>query len=246
LGEGGKENMQEPHVVRFLRSGGTLNDLLTSRGIVAKRHRKHDNVVLLKYNQIESPMGDPIVQECRGIVLDEADDWRVVARAFSKFFNYGEGHAAPIDWPTASVQEKVDGSMIAVYAYKGAWHAATTGTPDGAGNVHGIDTSGTWNPRPGAIAAMPQTFADYFWQTLSLYDAGPLLAPPMSPFDDWTYIFELTGPLNRIVVPHFEAKLTVLGARDPATGLWMTPDEAAAMIGNVPAVRSRCNRWTTS
>ena len=52
-----------PRVVDFLRNGGTLNDLLASRGILAKRHRARPNLVLLKYNQIESPMGDPMVQD---------------------------------------------------------------------------------------------------------------------------------------------------------------------------------------
>jgi hypothetical protein len=54
-------------------------------------------------------MHEPIVRESRGVILDEADDWRVVARAFDKFFNYGESGADEIDWGTARVQEKVDG-----------------------------------------------------------------------------------------------------------------------------------------
>ena len=42
-------------------------------------------------------MDNPIVQQARGIILDEAKDWKVVARPYDKFFNLGEGNAAPID-----------------------------------------------------------------------------------------------------------------------------------------------------
>ena len=228
-----------PNVVAFLRGGGTLNDLLTTRGITAKRHGEHPSLVLLKYNQIESPMGDPIVQECRGIILDEADGWRVVSRSFDKFFNHGEGHAAPIDWSTASVQEKVDGSLITVYAYGGEWHAATTGTPDGCGNVHGLDASGTWSPREGAAWPMPETFADYFWQTLSLYGCRVLSRPPEPPWSGFAWRFELCGPLNRVVIPHAEARVTLLGARSPATGQDLPLTHAHALLDrSVPAVRT--------
>ena len=139
------------HVQSYLRNGGTLDGLATELGIKAKRHQTHSNLVLLKYNQIESPMSSPIVQECRGIILDEADDWNVVARAFDKFFNYGEGHAAEINWQTARVQEKVDGSLCLVFFYKREWHVATTGTPDASGDVN----------------ASGKSFADYFWDTLN-------------------------------------------------------------------------------
>lgn len=235
-----RDGAKTPFVVTFLRSGGTLTDLLTTRGITAKRHGQHPNLVLLKYNQIESPMGDPIVQECRGIILDEADGWRVVSRSFDKFFNYGEGHAASIDWSTAQVQEKVDGSLITVYAYGGRWHAATTGTPDGCGNVHGIDTSGMWSPRPDSWMPVPETFADYFWQALRGFYRVPVFdGAPASPWDSFSWLFELTGPLNRVVVPHAEVKVTLLGARNVHVGQWLRLHDAAELLGgNVPTVRS--------
>ena len=228
-----------PRVVRFLRDGGTLADLLTSRGILAKRHNQHENLVLLKYNQIESPMADPMVQECRGIILDETNGWRVVSRSFDKFFNHGEGHAAAIDWATASVQEKVDGSLITVYAYDCDWHAATTGTPDGCGDVHGNDASGTWSPRPGTSLPVPESFAGYFWQTLFFYDVPLFNEGPTGAGACIAWMFELTGPLNRVVIPHYEAKVTLLGARIIEGGKWIPLDDAKKILGgNVPVVRS--------
>lgn len=113
----------------FLRSGGILKDLETRFAIKANRSLVHPSLVLLKYDQIDSPMGERLVQECRGLILDEADNWRVVSRSFDKFFNAGEGHAAAIDWSTAQVQEKLDGSLCVLYHYAGAWRVQTSGHP---------------------------------------------------------------------------------------------------------------------
>jgi tRNA splicing ligase len=48
-------------------------------------------LVVLNYNQINSPKYDPIVMECRGLILDSKDSWKIVAKSFRRFFNYGEG-----------------------------------------------------------------------------------------------------------------------------------------------------------
>ena len=154
-------------------------------------------LVLFKYDQINSPMENPIVQECRGIILDEADDWRVIARPFTKFYNYGEPNAAPIDWTTARVQEKVDGSLCAFYHYKGDWHVATTGTPDAGGRVHNGE----------------RLFRDLIWETAQKHELR-MLSPAH------TYLFELTSPYNRVVVPHTNRVLrcSASGTRKRARG----------------------------
>src|SRR4051812_14936403 len=71
---------------QFLESNA-LEELTTRYAIKVKRHGEFPNLVMLKYDQINSPMSEPIVQECRGIILDEADNWRVVSFPFRKFFN---------------------------------------------------------------------------------------------------------------------------------------------------------------
>jgi hypothetical protein len=45
----------------------------------------------------------------------ELDTWKVMSLAFKKFFNSEEGNAHKIDWNTAKVLEKLDGSLIQVY-----------------------------------------------------------------------------------------------------------------------------------
>jgi hypothetical protein len=180
-------------------------------GIASKRHPRFPNLVLFKYDQIASPMGEPLVRECRGIILDEADDWKVVSRAFDKFFNHGEGHAADIDWSTAKVQEKVDGSLCVVYPYAGEWHVATSGTPDAGGNINGFGR-----------------FSDLFKNTLAQYgNPFEALLPDRAGV---CFYFELTSPMNRVVVVHADAKLTLLGAREIATGEEMPVEVAASIL----------------
>lgn len=180
----------------FLRNGGTPAELLEQFAIKTTRHREQGHLVLFKYNQIDSPFSEPIVRECRGVVLDEEDNWNVVSRSFDKFFNHGEGLAAEIDWSTARVQEKIDGSLCTVYHYDGAWHVATTGMPDAAGEVNG----------------MGFTFADLFWRAVNR-----LPVSTMPEDTDLCLMFELTSQYNRIVVPHRDLSVTLLAVRNRRT-----------------------------
>ena len=142
----------------FLREHG-LAALCDKFMLKANRHERFSNLVLLKYNQVFSPMNEPIVQECRGLIVDEADNWRVISHPFDKFFNAGEPNAAAIDWTTARVLEKLDGSLMSLYFYDGAWQVASSGRPEAGGPlgsrgvtmVQAFGKSGTiWacQPRP--------------------------------------------------------------------------------------------------
>jgi hypothetical protein len=204
----------------YLRNGGTPETLERDFAIRASQSDAHPSLYLFKYNQIASPMQEQIVQESRGIVLDAADDWRCVARGYDKFFNYGEPNAPEIDWSTARIQEKVDGSLCLLYRYQNLWKVATTGSPDASGPVD----------------ANTFTFAELFWKTLRSYGLPEdfvVGAPGL------TLLFELTTPHNRIVVQHATARLTLLGARETETGLWQEADRVNQIAGwlHVPPVR---------
>ena len=69
-------------------------------------------LVMFKYSQFDSDFMNPLVRECRGIILDE-DTFDVVSYAFDKFGNYGEPYCPEIDWKTARVGEKLDGCVRA-------------------------------------------------------------------------------------------------------------------------------------
>lgn len=199
----------------YLEADGTLGDLVQSYTIKAKRHGKYENLVLLKYG-IEAAFMNPMVRECRGIILDEANGWAVVSRAFDKFGNHGEGYVPEIDWSTARVQEKLDGSLCVLYHYDGAWHVATSGTPDASGEVHGAGG----------------TFAEYFWRTFKA-EGGKLDGLPTN----LCFAFELMGPDNRIVVVHEKPWMRLLAVRDRDTHEQAWPEQWAALVG-IPAVRS--------
>jgi hypothetical protein len=61
-----KENDEdELSTIRFLRSNKT--QVLTSKfGISIKKHGVHKNLLSFHYSQLNSPMNNAIVQECRG------------------------------------------------------------------------------------------------------------------------------------------------------------------------------------
>ena len=218
MGEGTKLLIQS-----YLEGGGSLVDLDANHTIKARRHGKHGNLVLLKYG-IDAAFMNPMVRECRGIVLDESDGWRVVSRAFDKFGNDGEGYVPEIDWSTARVQEKLDGSLCVLFHYAGAWHVATSGSPDASGQIR---QAGVRGPE----AYSEGTFADYFWSTFKA-EGGRLPEP-----SDLCFAFELMGPLNRIVVVHERPWLRLLAVRSRVTGEQFWPEEWADVVG-IPAVRS--------
>lgn len=198
--------MSELETVRFLREHG-LTALTDRYKITVKRHQSCESLVFLKYGRIDSPMGEPIVQECRGLILDEADGWRVVSYPFLKFFNSHEGYAAPIDWNTARVCEKLDGSLITIYWYRGCWMVATNGTPDGSG------------PAPGSGG----NFRQLFWHTWN--------CDRLPDDTDCCYMFELMTPWNRVIVPHGEARVALIGVRNRVTLQELEPEPIAERYG---------------
>lgn len=144
----------------------------------------HDGpYVMLKYNQLESDMGATVVQEARGIIFKEIEGgYKCVCHPFHKFFNYSEENAATIDWDTAVVTEKVDGSLMKVW-YDDGWHLSTNGTIDAFKapvNDQGI------------------TFGDLFVE---------ILGQPLEKFfrywdQDLTYLFEMTSMRSRCTISY--------------------------------------------
>ncbi len=186
--------------------------------------RVYENKILLKYDQLVSPtlMALPEMQDCRGIILDRAN-WKVMSLAFRKFFNSEEGNAHKIDWNTARVLEKVDGSCIQVYwdHYKNKWFAGTTGTAEGEGEVN--NKLGT-------------TFNDLFWKTVN--EKYNLNTDQMA--KNYCFVFELTTPYNIVVKPHGESSVNLLTVRNLDTLEEVSYDELLN-IGSVlglPVVKS--------
>lgn len=112
----------------FIHNNPNWRELITRPTYCFKVSEKGD-LICFKYSQIDSDFNEPLVRECRGIIL-EKDTWNVVAYPFNKFFNFGEEYADNIDWESAVVETKEDGSLIKIYFYNDEWKIATNGTID--------------------------------------------------------------------------------------------------------------------
>lgn len=166
--------------------------------------KEKGNLVLFKYNQIDSDFSNPLVRECRGLIL-EKDTWKGVAIPFFKFGNYNEGYADTIDWNSAKILQKCDGSLIKLFYYNNKWNIATNGTID----AYDAELMTFENIYPyknfGELAE--KAFSQYI--TLDQWD---------SIFDkNYTYLFELCSPYNRVVTPWNEIKLFFIGCRNNIT-----------------------------
>ncbi len=183
-----------PHVKNWIQEHG--NSWLEKLTEVYKIDAVRDgDLVSLKYNQIESPMAEAIVQECRGMVVrDAGKDSKVLAHPYNKFWNMGEHLAAAIDWSTAWVLDKLDGSMAILYHDDNRWQFASSGSPLGGGR-YGSSTL---------------TFGQKFWQTF--LETGMKL-PTKNTLQNCAFFFELIAPDNRIVCNYAKPQLVLHGAR---------------------------------
>jgi len=179
---------------KYLRAKG-LENLSREFKIKINRHSDLPNLVCLKYSQLESPMVEKIVQQCRGIILDEANDWQIVSYPYDKFFNYGEAHAPQLDWDTARVYEKLDGSLMTLYYYQEKWRVQSSGMADATGQVGGF----------------PYNFSQLFWKVWQE------LNYQLPQETDYCFMFELMTPYNRIVVRQNNNSLVLHGVRNVLT-----------------------------
>ena len=163
------------------------------------------NFTILKYSQINSDFNNEIVRECRGLIIDK--ECNPVCIPFFKFANYGEPYADEIDWDSAIVEEKIDGSLIKVWHYGGSWIVSTNGTifakNASIGAEDGIELK---------ASNKYATFAELFESAC----ANARL--DFSSLDHRnTYMFELVSPYNRIVVPYESIDIYHIGTRDNTT-----------------------------
>lgn len=169
-------------------------------------------LVMFKYNQLESDFSIDLVRECRGIILDMTDGLELFSVPYFKFFNVGEPHAAEIDWNTAVVSEKIDGSLMKVVKYDDQLLISTNGVIDAY----------KCNLTPQHNCPF-QNFGQLFEEAVrnqyiecgfngDLDDAMAWFKDLLVPGN--TYMFELCSKWNRIVVPHDKPKLYFHGFRE--------------------------------
>ena len=162
------------------------------------------NLLMFKYSQVESDMSIPLVQECRGLILD-ADTFEVVSFPFVKFFNVQEPNAAKVNWASARITEKIDGNLIKVVRLGKELLISTNGTI--------LADKAPVAPQPGCpFKTFGEIVREVFQEKLSEGSFSPDLFR-----EGFTYMFELTSPWTRVVVPHKRNGMRFLGLRDNTT-----------------------------
>ncbi len=170
------------------------------------------NLIMFKYSQQDSDFSNDIVKECRGIILDE-DTFEPISVPYFKFFNFSEPNAAEIDWQSATILEKIDGSLVKVVKFSDQEILVST---NGVIDAFKCELNSM-------IGCPYNNFGELFWEAIrnqmidygySLDENDPVKWLADKLLLNTTYMFELCSPYNRVIVPHKETKLYFHGWRD--------------------------------
>jgi hypothetical protein len=183
------------NVQNFLRQYSNVDEALEA---LRQQHEidyvknPNDGRTILDYSRF-SNRNDNITLECRGLVLDRDDNWKLVARAFPRFFNHvEEGKVKQLDWNNpVECSNKEDGSLAIFYFYQGSWHVNTRAS-FGNGIINGLIGNQTW--RELFYSAFPD-IEDYC-------------------YDGYTYVFELCSVQNMVVKKYDKPTLFLTGIFD--------------------------------
>ena len=152
------------------------------------RPKENDGMYLYRYSdKVIVPRDHPVLVKCRGLVLD--GDGNVLNYPFDRFFNPYEKESTDIDWKSAQIQEKIDGSLICVFYHNDEWQ---------------VTTRGSFYPNPIADADFSLLFKELFNAFDKLHE-------------DFCYMFELVTDSNRIVTWYDEDFVVLLGIRSLET-----------------------------
>jgi len=223
----------DPLVKTYLKTH-SFKQLEDEHGVCARPDSRSGNKFSLNYDMILVKNGDPIAEQCRGMVIRTFtvngldDNWQdaivgdldVLAWPMNRFYNLGDPAAVNIDWsdPDLRVYEKLDGTMIVFYwdSHEGKWHSATRGVSEADLPIKQDD-----------MTIGNTTFSGLFWTALEATYNESIGDSAEYDFDSWlcrsfdcdvTYVFELTTPYNRIVVKYDKPSVTLLAARHKRSG----------------------------
>lgn len=151
------------------------------------KRKDHGDLALFHYSEecMYEKKWDPFTMMARGLILDVVAK-RVVATPFPKFFNYGEQANITLPNEPFEAYEKLDGSLGIAFQHKDEWHMATKGSFTSTQAVEG----------------------------LAMLDAATKGHPTGYLGSQFTYLFEIVGPWNRIIVPYTKSELVLLAAYD--------------------------------
>ena len=184
-------------ITDYIKQHNTWKEDFKNLGI---KINEDEHFYIFNYD-IDCDFSSPLVQEARGIIIDK-NTLEVACWPFNKFFNYHENYAADIDWSTARVQQKLDGSIIKLWfnKYTNSWQWSTNGMINAKNAL--TDKSPKYHNFMELILSC-DNYIDIPWPALE---------------KDKTYIFELVGPDNKIVIDYTVNHLYHIGTRSNITG----------------------------
>ena len=180
------------NVVSYIKTH-SLEKLISDFSLRVNRHCVYPQLVQLCYHQLDTPKND-ITDNCRGLILDESDNYRVVSFPFTRFSEYNE-KKCQVDFSTVSFYEKLDGSLISMYYYDNNWHVSTKGLPDASGLIKDIDKS----------------YHEYFWEVFNT------LGYNLPKEKQCTYIFKFRIPTQNFLTQCSDPDIVLIGIRDNET-----------------------------
>lgn len=178
----------------LIKSNNNWREVINVKGI---RIKEEDSFCIFNYG-IDVDFSDPIVQEARGIIIDTTAV-EVVCWPFRKFCNHGESYADEIDWSTARVQEKIDGSIIKL------WYDCNT-----------LSWRWSTNSMIDAFAAKSDSGISFGDLIKKADNYDEIKFDKLCRFH--TYIFELVSPYTQIVIGYPYTRLYHIGTRNNITG----------------------------
>ena len=185
----------------------------------------------LNYNQITSKPS-PLTNQCRGLILatngkplqesqvsgtEPVGETYVMARPMDRFFNMGDSNASALDFndPETVFFEKLDGTLCILYFNPelNEWHVATRKVPMADKPITSWEHMTFRKLFEKALCETLNVPTNETVQTILFFNAWT------SKLDkEITYYFELTTPMNRIVVNYQNFGLHILGCRNTKTG----------------------------
>ncbi len=160
------------------------------RRLITRREHPNGGLLIWNYTPLAqySKTWDDVTLQARGLITDL--DGNIVARPFSKFFNYGEYSGTLPDEPF-TVHEKLDGSLGIMYFKDHEYSLATRGSFESDQAKKGTQMLRQY------MRANGDDWIDPYY----------------------TYLFEIIYPSNRIVVDYGRAeRLVLLAAIHTETG----------------------------
>ena len=161
-----------------------------------------NSLAIFNYGEFEADFTNPLIQEARGIIID-LNTLNVLCWPFRKFGNWNESYADQIDWNTARVQEKIDGSIVKLW-----WNP--------------FDNTWTWSSN--SVIHAKNASIPFPTETVRTYEDAIKIADNYdqimnAPLNrDFTYIFEITSPMNEVVIHHTTIHLWHIGTRHNTLG----------------------------